>query len=123
MPDVDKVTESYLCLIPFSEFKKLIIDENGDIIDSVFYDNIRAYQGENSVNNAIAQSLKNGEIDLFTAMNNGITVIARNMKTTGNNIHLVDYQIVNGCQTCNVLQRNQHVNRIDELINFIIGEE
>lgn len=115
MPDVDKVTESYLCLIPFSEFKKLIIDENGDIIDSVFYDNIRAYQGENSVNNAIAQSLKNGEIDLFTAMNNGITVIARNMKTTGNNIHLVDYQIVNGCQTCNVLQRNQHVNRIDEL--------
>lgn len=115
MPDVDKITESYLCLIPFSEFRKLIIDEQGDIIESVFYDNVRAFQGLNSVNNSIAQSLKNGDIELFTAMNNGITIIAKNLKATGNNIHLVDYQIVNGCQTCNVLYRNKDISNIDSL--------
>ena len=115
MPDVDKITESYLCLIPFSEFRKLIIDEQGDIIESVFYDNVRAFQGLNSVNNSMAQSLKDGDIELFTAMNNGITIIAKNLQATGNNIHLVDYQIVNGCQTCNVLQRCKDVPNIDEL--------
>ena len=115
MPDVDKITESYLCLVPFSEFKKLIIDEQGDIIESVFYDNVRAFQGLNSVNNAMAQSLMDGDIQLFTAMNNGITIIAKDLKPTGTNIHLVDYQIVNGCQTCNVLHKYQHVSNIDDL--------
>ena len=119
MPSVDKVEQSFLCLIPFSEFKKLIIDENGDIIESVFNDNIRAFQGENTVNNAISQSLKNGEIKLFTAMNNGITIIAKSISSTGDIFHLVDYQIVNGCQTSHMLHKHRQISGIDDLILIV----
>ena len=115
MPDVEKVEQSFLCLIPFSEYKKLIIDENGDIIESVFNDNIRAFQGENTVNNGISQSLKDGEIKLFTAMNNGITIISKKISSTGDIFHLEDYQIVNGCQTSHMLHKNQYIDGIDGL--------
>lgn len=121
LPEVANITESYLCLIPFREFKKLIIGEDSKIIHSVFYDNIRAFQGDNIVNKAMSDFLKhgidnNGDISLFTAMNNGITIIAKSIKTTGNNMRISDYQIVNGCQTCNVLQQNANINGIDDLM-------
>jgi AIPR protein len=36
-------------------------------------------------------------------MNNGITIIARNVQPTGDDFTIEDYQIVNGCQTSHVL--------------------
>lgn len=36
-------------------------------------------------------------------MNNGVTIVARNVRLTGNRFTLEDYQIVNGCQTSYVL--------------------
>lgn len=115
MPEVEKVSESYLCLMKFSEFKKLLIDEDGDIYESIFNDNIRAFQGDNTVNQAMSKSIQSGDLNLFTAMNNGITVISRDMRSTGQSISLTDYQIVNGCQTSNVLYNNRNVPGIDGL--------
>ena len=94
----------------------MIIDPDSKIIHSVFYDNIRSFQGDNSVNKAMSESLKKGDVNLFAAMNNGITVIAKGLITTGTNVHLSDYQIVNGCQTSNVLQQNLSIPNIDELM-------
>lgn len=64
----------------------------------------------------MSESLKKGDVNLFAAMNNGITVIAKGLITTGTNVHLSDYQIVNGCQTSNVLQQNLSIPNIDELM-------
>ena len=36
-------------------------------------------------------------------MNNGVTIIAKTLRATGNRFHIEDYQIVNGCQTSHVL--------------------
>lgn len=36
-------------------------------------------------------------------MNNGITVIAKTVRPTGNKMYIEDYQVVNGCQTSHVL--------------------
>ena len=116
LPEIPEIEESYLCLIPFKEFRKMIIDEENNIISSVFYDNIRAFQGDNTVNKGMSESLRNGDVSLFSAMNNGITVIAKELKTTGSNVHLIDYQIVNGCQTSYVLQKNMDVLGIDDLM-------
>lgn len=115
MPDVDKITESYLCIIPFGEIEKMLVDDDNKINLSIFEDNVRAFQGENTVNKAIAESLKSGELDLFTAMNNGITVIAKEVSTTGQNIKISDYQIVNGCQTCHILFANRNLANIKNL--------
>lgn len=116
MPTIDNIQESYLCLIPFCEFKKLYIDDKDNLIQSVFYDNVRDFQGMNPVNNAMSSSVNNGEIALFTAMNNGITIVAKNFSKVGKIIHLNDYQIVNGCQTCNVLYKDRNVEGIDKLL-------
>ena len=116
LPEIKNVEQSFLCLIPFKEFRKLIIGPDSKIIHSVFYDNIRSFQGDNTVNKAMSESLKKGDVNLFAAMNNGITVIAKGLITTGTNVHLSDYQIVNGCQTSNVLQQNLSIPNIDELM-------
>lgn len=114
LPKVDGISDAYLCILPFKELNKLFVSEN-KIIQEVFYDNVRSFQGMNQVNRSITESLKQGNIDLFTAMNNGITVIAKKIKPTGHDIRLVDYQIVNGCQTCNVLFQNRFIPGIENL--------
>lgn len=115
LPEVEKVEDGYLCLLPFNELRKLFIDEEENLINDVFYDNIRAFQGDNTVNRKMKESIKSGNIDLFAAMNNGITVICRESKVTGLSMNLSDYQIVNGCQTCNILYLCKDVEGIDRL--------
>lgn len=61
------------------------------------------------------ESICTGNIDLFAAMNNGITVICKNLKATGLSMILSDFQIVNGCQTCNILYQCKEVPGIDRL--------
>lgn len=114
LPKVDGISDAYLCILPFKELNKLFVSED-KILQEVFYDNVRSYQGMNQVNRSITESLKQGNIDLFTAMNNGITVIAKRIKPTGHDIRLIDYQIVNGCQTCNVLFQNRFIPGIENL--------
>lgn len=116
MPFVENIQESYLCLLPFKELIKLYINTDDKVIQSVFYDNVRDFQGYNPVNNAMSQSVKNGELNLFTAMNNGITVVAKNFNRVGNKFKLNDYQIVNGCQTCNILYQNRFVKGLDDML-------
>lgn len=122
LPSIPNVRESYLMLLPFSEFRKLIIDEKTDNIKNVFNDNIRAYQGANVVNRSIAETLRNNDFALFTAMNNGITVITRSLEIVGSTFKLSDYQIVNGCQTSHVLYQNRKlpgINKVQLLVKLI----
>lgn len=125
LPKVEKISDAYLCILPYEELTKLFVID-GKISQEVFYDNVRSFQGMNQVNKSITESLKAGNIDLFTAMNNGITVIARKIKPTGHDIRLIDFQIVNGCQTCNVLYLNRHIPGIESLkvaVKLIASED
>ncbi|MCM1309667.1 MAG: AIPR family protein [Bacteroides sp.] len=115
LPVVPEIDSSYLCLIPMSEFRKLIIDDSSNFREEVFYDNVRAFQGNNSVNSAIDATIKNGDISLFTSMNNGITIIAKEVSTVMKDMSIHDYQIVNGCQTCHVIFNNIDKEGIDNL--------
>ncbi len=47
-------------------------------------------------------------------MNNGITIASPDVRVQGNLLHLENYQIVNGCQTSNVLYEN--LDSLDESI-------
>ena len=103
MPAISKVKASYLGILPHDEFFKLITDESNEIIKSVFVDNVRDFQGENPVNADIAKTISEGDLDQFVLRNNGITIVAKNIKVTSNKYTIEDYQIVNGCQTSHVL--------------------
>ena len=47
-------------------------------------------------------------------MNNGITIIARSLKVSGDRFSIENYSIVNGCQTSHVLYEQRR--EIDESV-------
>ncbi|MEM6255545.1 MAG: AIPR family protein [Cyanobacteria bacterium P01_D01_bin.156] len=114
MPDIEGVQEAYLGLMPFNEFIKLIQDEN-QTIHNIFEDNVRDFQGNNAVNEKIKETLESKKFHLFCLLNNGVTVVASSLTPTGNRLTLRDYQIVNGCQTSNVLHKCQNIDGIADV--------
>lgn len=107
----------YSGVLPFKEFKKLIIDDNGTV-KPVFEDNIRDYLGPNpDVNKSICETIMSGNVNAFSMLNNGITVVASSISIPGDIATIEDYQIVNGCQTSNILINNMELSdNIDDLI-------
>lgn len=104
LPVIEGVTESYIGYLPTSEIVKLVSNNDGEIIKSIFYDNVRDFQGFNRVNNGIKESIINEELkDKFVLLNNGITIVAKNANKVGTAFKISDFQIVNGCQTSHVL--------------------
>ncbi|WP_447912267.1 AIPR family protein [Microbacterium phyllosphaerae] len=109
LPDIEGVSESYVGVLPLSEFLKIIADpETGSIRKHIFEDNVRDFQGDNPVNSEMAKSLStDAGADRFAVLNNGVTLVARNLKSTANKFMASDYQIVNGCQTSHVLYNSR----------------
>jgi hypothetical protein len=108
IPEIDGVKEAYLGLLPIREFLTLLDDGDGEILKGIFYDNVRDWQEYNAVNAEIRSTLESSpQRARFVLMNNGVTIIAKTLRTTGNKFHIEDYQIVNGCQTSHVLFDNQ----------------
>ena len=117
LPKIDNVTESYLGLLPAKELIKTITDEDGDIIKTIFYDNVRDFQGFNKVNNGIKSTIVAQESrDKFVLLNNGITIVAKSLNKVGSAFKISDFQIVNGCQTSHVLHNSK--DDIDESISI-----
>lgn len=125
LPDIDGVKEAFLGILPFQEFLKLIQDSNESMY-SIFYDNVRDFQGENEVNAKIKGTLDNGKFDLFCVLNNGVTLVATSLTPAGNKFTLRDYQIVNGCQTSHVLHKSKSIegmNRVNVPVKVIVTED
>jgi len=118
VPEVPGVKEAYLGFLPASEFVKIIQDDGGEIISGLFYDNVRDWLDLNEVNEEISSTLKSEARARFVLMNNGITIIARNLQPTGNKFLIEDFSIVNGCQTSHVLFAER--DKIDQSVNVPI---
>ncbi len=112
-PQIEGVNEAYLALIPAREFvEKVIRDEQGNIRTNVFQENIRAFLGDdNPVNKGIVETLTQPDKskDRFCILNNGVTIVAGDIRVQAGFMHLQDYQIVNGCQTSHILSRHVDV--------------
>ena len=107
----------YSGVLPFREFKKIILEDSG-ATKPVFEDNIRDYLGPApDVNKSITKTILLGNVNAFSMLNNGITIVASSIKIPGDIATIEDYQIVNGCQTSNILIDNmESAQNIDELI-------
>lgn len=114
LPDIEGVNEAYFGILSWAEFKKIILNENGTI-KNIFYDNVRDYLGDNAVNDSINNTIKNGKFDLFSVLNNGVTLVATKLHTAGNKFTISDYQVVNGCQTSHVLFSNKDEQGIENI--------
>ncbi len=108
MPSNDHVEEAYIGYVDAKNLLKLFlnydeVDEAAGINRSVFFDNIRDYDPNSKINISIKQSVKSGGGAEFVFRNNGITVVSKNIDRTGDRFRLEDFQIVNGCQTSNII--------------------
>ncbi len=114
LPNHDSVEEAYLGYLTAEEIIKIITirNEDGglqDINRSVFFDNIRDFDPDSKINKDVSSTLQKGEANDFIFRNNGITVVAKSIDRTGDRFRIEDYQVVNGCQTCNILFNNREV--------------
>lgn len=124
-PDINGVDEAYMGCLPFGEFLKLIQDESGHLFN-IFDENIRDFLGDNEVNKKIGETLNQGKFELFSILNNGITIVAASVTLAGNRFTLRDFQVVNGCQTSNVLYDLQNLDGINNVhipIRIIVTAE
>jgi hypothetical protein len=111
LPNILGIDEAYLAVVRASDFvNNLLVTEDGNLRTQVFEENVRSFLGhDNPVNQSIALTLASDAASRFPVLNNGITIVSPDVKLQGATLHLTNYQIVNGCQTSNVLFENRHV--------------
>lgn len=106
LPRVPGVRQSYLGFLPAQSLVRCVLtDRGGGIRRGLFHENVRDFLGEdNDVNREIRDTLRDPvRRERFAVFNNGITIVTRDLTVAGDEFHLKDFQIVNGCQTCHVL--------------------
>lgn len=108
MPTHEKVDQAYIGYVPASEILEIALgdpDQDGvrHINRSLFYDNVRDFNPDSEINKRIISELESGDNDSFVFKNNGITVVAKSIDRKSDTFTIEDYQIVNGCQTTNIL--------------------
>lgn len=109
LPDITGIDEAYLAVVRASDLvNNLLLTEDGNLRTQVFEENVRSFLGhDNPVNQSIAATLASEAASRFPVLNNGITIVSPDVKLQGTTLHLTNYQIVNGCQTSNVLFENR----------------
>jgi len=85
-------------LVKLSDYAKFITDEKRQIRTSLFEANVRDYQGDVAVNEAIGNTLASGKGE-FWWLNNGITIITTRLGGHPRELVMDNPQIVNGLQT------------------------
>ncbi|MYC97497.1 MAG: hypothetical protein F4X14_21300 [Caldilineaceae bacterium SB0661_bin_32] len=107
-PRIDEVDEAYIGLLRGDEFIRMISTDDGDLNRELFFDNVRDFQGHNPVNSEINHTLAASQLRRnFPLLNNGVTIVARELSRRGDIFRISDFQIVNGCQTTHILFQNK----------------
>ena len=90
----------YIGLVRLGTYFEFITDDNHELRKSFFEANVRDYQGNNSVNSSIAETLEGSGTEDFWWLNNGVTVLSADIKMiTNKSLQVVNPEIVNGLQT------------------------
>ena len=107
-PRIDGVDDAYIGLLPGDQFIEMVSTNDGELNRELFYDNVRDYQGHNPVNSEINHTLGDEQLrHNFPLLNNGVTIVARELNRKGDVFTISDFQIVNGCQTTHILFQNK----------------
>jgi hypothetical protein len=108
LPEHPSVKQAFLGYVGASELVQLVslptpVGAERRVNKAVFYDNIRDFNPKSEINVGILNEIKSGAQTSFVFKNNGVTVVAKEVSRKGDVFELQDFQIVNGCQTSNIL--------------------
>ncbi len=94
--------------ISLVKLAKFLSSETGAFDERLVWQNVRYFLGiENEVNREIRSTLLNDPIQDFWFLNSGLTIVCERIISNANGshpVHMVNPQIVNGCQTASVIQ-------------------
>ncbi|WP_343715137.1 AIPR family protein [Inquilinus sp.] len=108
LPSIAGIRQAYLGVMPCKEIVKLLSNSDGKLHKALFNENVRDFLSRNPVNDEIEDTIKSTEKQgRLAALNNGVTIVARDVRIVGKNFTLGDYQIVNGCQTSHIVFMHQ----------------
>lgn len=96
----------YIGVVKLPDYYDFITDEHGIIRESIFEENVRHYQGDVDVNKKINESLNSDFETDFWWLNNGITIIAQDVRPLAKILQVEGVQIVNGLQTSYTIGKN-----------------
>ena len=105
-PEAPSINNAYVATVHARDFIDAVLkNADGTIRKKLFEENVRDFLGVDAeVNSEISQTISHTEKRMrFGLMNNGITIVASVVRPSGQSIFLRDFQIVNGCQTSNIL--------------------
>ncbi|HEX6345720.1 AIPR family protein [Umezawaea sp.] len=126
-PKVPHVDQSLLGLLAAKDLvHHVLCDEAGRLRKTLFNDNVRDFQGYNDVNSEIRDTLRDPvRRERFAVLNNGITIVTRGLTVVGDDVHVDDFQIVNGCQTCHVLfeHRDQLTDAVHVSVRIVHSQD
>jgi hypothetical protein len=109
LPHITGIRQAYLGVLPCKELVKLLSTADGKLHKVLFNENVRDFLSSNPVNDEIDATIKSAENQSrLAALNNGITIVARDIRIIGKKFILSDYQIVNGCQTSHIVFEHQN---------------
>ncbi|WP_285789594.1 AIPR family protein [Micromonospora sp. NBRC 101691] len=97
--------DSYIGVARISDYLSFIRDEQGVLREEFFESNVRDYEGDNSVNEAIGDTLENHDALEFWWLNNGVTILGDIVESPQDVMTIKRPLIVNGLQTSHVLHR------------------
>lgn len=107
----------YISLVKLGTYFRFITDDNLFLRKTFFEANVRDYQGHNSVNSSIANTLEGEGNEDFWWLNNGVTILSTDIKLiTNKSLQVVNPEIVNGLQTSREIYNyfSERSGRIDE---------
>jgi hypothetical protein len=125
LTSVNGVENSCLLMCFANELNKLLRTNEGIIRKSLFDDNVRDFQGDNTINSEIDKTIVS-EPEKFALLNNGITIVCEKYIPSNRQITIKNPQIVNGCQTSHVIfkhSENSAVLEKDPLIIKVISTQ
>lgn len=103
----------YIGVVKLPDYYDFITDNQDVIRESIFEENVRHYQGEVDVNKKINETLKSDFETDFWWLNNGITIIAQDVRPLAKTLQVEGVQIVNGLQTSYTIGKNYTRNETD----------
>lgn len=124
-PNMKGITEAYVSIVSIKNFiEQILLTQEKKMKLNIFEENVRAFLGQdNPVNAKIQKTLTDEEqADKFAIFNNGITIISPDVKVQNNLISMESYQIVNGCQTSNVLYQCKDLDLTNAFVTVKIIE-
>lgn len=124
---IDGVEQAFLVIMPAKELVTVISDGE-NLKKGIFDSNIRDFQGyeDNRVNGDINLTLNSAtQKDKFGFLNNGVTIVGKSINRKKDKYLIKNFQIVNGCQTSNLLfeNRNKLTDKMWVSVKVIITED